>query len=50
MIKIINQTKVIFFDGEKFIFKYIGNGEWECISNNPVIWDGAIESLEGLIS
>ena len=46
--RIIGQESVVFFLGEKYVFRYAGNGEWEVVSGQRMIPPALIENLIGL--
>lgn len=45
---VINQTKTVFFNGQRYVFKYVGNGDWEC-SSHVDIPDAVVDELEKLL-
>ena len=34
---LVGEQKTVWFQGEKYMFQYVGNGEWTCISDQEVI-------------
>lgn len=36
MAKFIDERRVRFYDGEKYVFEYLGDNEWACTSHDMV--------------